>query len=164
MGLMGEDPFHDARSWVRYMISPQGVSLERLEAEQIVFALPDPTYRKYREKGFATPSGKVEFASLWFESQGAGALPDDAAARRIREGDAVEAASPHGKINLKAHICEDAAQGLAFIDFGWGNPSDGKANINDLTDDQRFDPYSGGTPNRLFPCEIRLLGGKSLPS
>jgi hypothetical protein len=32
---------------------------------------------------------------------------------------------------------------------------DRKANINVLADDLHFDPISGGTPNRLFPCEVK---------
>jgi len=215
LGLEAGYPFKDARSWVDFMISPQNVSVARLEAEQIVFALPPVRYRKYLEEGFATPSGKAELASLWFESQGADpvpryappagepldreelaargfpllgssrrppqfthtrfknlpglskaypeplayAHPDDAAKRNIAEGDPVQVFSPHGSIRLRARLSGDVAPGQVFVDFGWGNPSDAMASINDLTDDQRFDPYSGGTPNRLFPCELEKRSG-----
>jgi len=41
------------------------------------------------------------------------------------------------------------------VDFGWGNPTDRKASINLLVNDRFVDPISGGTPNRLFVCEVR---------
>lgn len=81
--------------------------------------------------------------------------PQDASSRSIRDGDEVEATSPGGRIALKAKLTENTGPGLIWIDFGWGNPTDGKANINVLTDDLHFDPVSGGTPNRLFVCEVR---------
>ncbi|KPK30836.1 MAG: hypothetical protein AMK69_02220 [Nitrospira bacterium SG8_3] len=80
--------------------------------------------------------------------------PQDASDRDIREGDEVEVRSPQGKIAIKARLTEDTKPGLVWIDFGWGNPTDGKANINVLANDAFFDPVSGGTPNRMFPCEV----------
>jgi len=50
MGLHPNYPFHDARSWVEYMIKPSGVSFERLDAEQIVYATP-PSIPQIRESG-----------------------------------------------------------------------------------------------------------------
>ena len=82
--------------------------------------------------------------------------PEDAGKRGISEGSEVEVGSPHGRIRLKATVTEDTAGGVIWIDFGWGNPTDGKANINDLVDDGHLDAISGGTPNRFFPCEVRL--------
>lgn len=41
-----------------------------------------------------------------------------------------------------------------LIDFGWSNPADGKASINVLTNDKSWDPFSGGTRNRMFKCEV----------
>ncbi len=43
------------------------------------------------------------------------------------------------------------------VDFGWGNPTDNKPNINLLTSDAVWDPVSGGYPNRLFLCEARPM-------
>jgi anaerobic selenocysteine-containing dehydrogenase len=80
--------------------------------------------------------------------------PEDAAERQIKDEDEVEVSSPQGRITLKAKISEDTKAGLVSIDFGWGNPADGKANVNILTNDEFFDPVSGGTPNRIFACEI----------
>lgn len=81
--------------------------------------------------------------------------PQDASGRDIGEGDEVEVTSPQGKITIKAKLSEDTKAGLVWIDFGWGNPTDGKANINVLANDAYFDPVSGGTPNRIFPCEVK---------
>jgi anaerobic selenocysteine-containing dehydrogenase len=80
--------------------------------------------------------------------------PQDSSVRGITEGDQVEVVSSQGAITLQAKLTEDTKPGLIWIDFGWGNPTDGRANINVLTNDAVFDPVSGGTPNRLFPCEI----------
>jgi anaerobic selenocysteine-containing dehydrogenase len=215
MGLHLNYPFHDTRSWVEYMIKPSGVSFERLDAEQIVYATPPVQYRKYMSQGFHTPSGKVEFYSGRFESRGASPLPAytepagepldkktlsgkgfsllgtsrrpaqfvhtklknieilskiypeplvyvhplDARERGVRDEDEVEVASSQGRIALKAKLTEDTKRGLVWIDFGWGNPTDRGANINALVNDRHFDPVSGGTPNRLFPCEISLKTG-----
>jgi anaerobic selenocysteine-containing dehydrogenase len=215
MGLHREYPFHDTESWLKYRIEPSGVTFERLDEEQIVYATPPPRYRKYEEDGFNTPSGKVEFYSSVFEGKGYGPLPaysepageplggdvesgkgfsllgsskrpaqfvhtkfrnlealsklypeplvwlhpQDASERGIGEGDDVEVASPRGKITLKARFTEDTQPGLVWIDFGWGNPTDGKASLNVLVNDAFFDPVSGGTPHRLFECEVKKKKG-----
>jgi anaerobic selenocysteine-containing dehydrogenase len=192
------------------MIQPTGVSFEQLDKEQVVYATPPVRYRKYEEKGFNTPSGKVEFYSTIFEDKGYDPLPgysepagepldaalrsgrrfpllgctkrpaqfvhtkfrninaltssypdplvwlhpQDASERDIADGNNVEVSSPRGQITLKARLTEDTQPGYIWIDFGWGNPTDGKASINILVDDTNFDPVSGGTPHRLFECEI----------
>jgi anaerobic selenocysteine-containing dehydrogenase len=212
MGLHQNYPFQDDRSWIDYMIRPNGVTFQRLEAEQIVYTSKEVEYHKYINKAFETPSGKVEFYSQGFLKVGADPMPvyaepagepltkeaasgksfsllgtsrkptqfvhtkfrnlavisksypeplvyihpQDASKRDIHQGDDVDVTSPRGKITLKAKISKDTECGLVTIDFGWGNPSDGKANINVLTNDQHFDPVSGGTPNRLFSCEVKL--------
>lgn len=83
--------------------------------------------------------------------------PADAERRGIREDDLVEVASPRGKIRVKAKVTEDIGPGMVAVDFGWGNPTDNKPNVNLLTSDAVWDPISGGYPNRLFLCEIRKL-------
>jgi anaerobic selenocysteine-containing dehydrogenase len=85
--------------------------------------------------------------------------PIDADDRRIRENDVVEMKSPRGMIHVEAKITEDVGPGLVAVDFGWGNPSDRKPNLNALTLDEVWDPISGGYPNRLFLCEIRRSFG-----
>ena len=84
--------------------------------------------------------------------------PLDAANRGIQQDDLTEVESPRGKILVKARITEEIGPGMISVDFGWGNPSDKKPNINLLTNDAAWDPVSGGYPNRLFKCEIRRVG------
>ena len=62
-GLGSEYPFSDSRSWVEHMLKPSGVTLEKLEQEQIVYATEEPVYQKYKKSGFLTPTGKLEFYS-----------------------------------------------------------------------------------------------------
>jgi len=213
MEIHKEYPFQDTVSWLKHMIRPTGVTFERLQEEQVVYATLPVKYRKFEQSGLNTPSGKVEFYSKQFEGKGysplpvysepAGELldandrsgkafpligstkrpahfvhtkfrnikalttsypdplvwlhPKDASQRNILEGSDVEVSSPRGQISLKAKLTEDTQPGHIWIDFGWGNPTDGKANINVLVDDAHFDPVSGGTPHRLFRCEVRNM-------
>jgi anaerobic selenocysteine-containing dehydrogenase len=83
--------------------------------------------------------------------------PVDAQKRGIGQGGLVDVESPRGKIRLKAKVTEDVGPGLVMIDFGWGNPSDNRANINLLTSDAVWDRVSGGYPNRLFVCEAKSV-------
>ena len=83
--------------------------------------------------------------------------PFDAKGREISENDVVEVKSPRGKILLNSKITDNIEPGLVAIDFGWGNPTDGKSNINILVNDEVWDPISGGYPNRLFLCEIKKI-------
>ncbi len=80
--------------------------------------------------------------------------PVDAAKKGIGPDDLVEVRTAGGKIQVKARITENIGPGMISIDFGWGNPTDDKANVNLLTSDEVWDPVSGGYPNRLFLCEI----------
>ncbi len=81
--------------------------------------------------------------------------PMDAEKRGIRQDDLVEVTSPRGTIQVKAKITEDIGPGMVAVDFGWGNPTDNKPNVNLLTSDEVWDPISGGYPNRLFLCEAK---------
>ncbi len=81
--------------------------------------------------------------------------PVDANSRGITERDPVEIKSPRGMIPLEAKITENVRPGFVAVDFGWGNPSDKRPNLNALTPDEIWDPVSGGYPNRLFVCEAR---------
>ncbi|MFC1580711.1 molybdopterin-dependent oxidoreductase [Thermodesulfobacteriota bacterium] len=84
--------------------------------------------------------------------------PRDAAERDIKDGEEVEVTSDQGKIRITSKVSDDVKSGHVWLDFGWGNPTDGKANINSLTSDTYFNPVSGATPNRLFPCEVKKTG------
>jgi len=80
--------------------------------------------------------------------------PEDASERGIEEGDEVVVTSSQGSLTLTAKLSEDTRSGHISVDFGWGNPTDGKANINVLINDEYWDPVSGGTPNRIFVCSV----------
>jgi anaerobic selenocysteine-containing dehydrogenase len=180
MGLQQDYPFHDTVSWIEFMIKPSGVTFEHLDMEQIVYATPPIEYRKYVGKGFNTPSGKVDLYSKSFKAHGYSPIPSytDPAGEPLSAKDISEkgfsllgtsrrpAQFVHTKLkNLKAlaraypepfvWIHPEDASGRDIREVGWGNPSDGKANINTLTNDAYFDPVSGGTPNRMFPCEVK---------
>jgi len=213
MGLHKDYPFRDTLSWLKFMIKPTGVTFERLEEEQIVYATPPVKHRKHMDKGFNTLSGKVDLHCQLFEANGYSPFPipaepagerlglhnttdrgfsligssrrpgqfihtrfkyveslnrmypeplvrihpQDAAERGIREGDEVEVTSSQGKIRIKSKVEDNGKVGHVLVDFGWGNPTDGKASINSLTSDEYFNPVSGATPNRLFPCEVRKI-------
>ena len=210
MGLHQDYPFQDTMSWLKFMIAPTGVTFEQLEEEQIVFAMPPVQYQKYLDKGFNTPSGKVDFHCNLFEGKGYDPFPtyeepageplgphnttekgfsligssrrpgnfihtrfkfietlskmypdplvwihpQDADERGIKDGDEVEVTSDQGKIRITSKVSDNVKSGHVWVDFGWGNPTDGKASINSLTSDAYFNPVSGATPNRLFPCEV----------
>jgi anaerobic selenocysteine-containing dehydrogenase len=83
--------------------------------------------------------------------------PQDAAQRDIRDGEEVEVSTAQGKIRIKSKVEDHGKAGHVLVDFGWGNPTDQKASINMLTDDTYFNPVSGATPNRLFPCEVKKI-------
>jgi anaerobic selenocysteine-containing dehydrogenase len=214
MGLHQDYPFRDTESWINFMLGPSGIDFQRLRDEQIVYVTPPIQYEKYIERGFGTPSGKIELYSDSFKAKGYSPIPhytepfgaalnrdalakegfpllgssyrpaqfvhtklkniqalsasypepllyihpQDAADRGIEEKDPVEAVSAQGMAVFRARLTEATMPGMVWIDFGWGNPTDGKANINQLTSDEFFDPVSGGTPNRLFPCDVRIQG------
>lgn len=214
MGLHRDYPFHDTLSWLKFMIKPTGVTFERLEEEQIVFATPPAKHRKHEEQGFNTPSGKVDFYCELFAKHGYPPFPtyeepageplgshnttdkgfsligssrrsgqfihtrfkyleslsraypeplvrihpQDATQRGIKDGDEVKVTSAQGEIRIKAKVEDHGNPGHVLVDFGWGNPSDKKASINSLVSDAHFNPVSGATPNRLFPCEVRKVG------
>jgi anaerobic selenocysteine-containing dehydrogenase len=89
------------------------------------------------------------------EPEGCAALsPEDAAARGIAGGDRVAVRSPAGRIALAARVSDRIPPGLVVVDFGWGNPGDGSANVNRLTADALRDPVAGSTPNRRFRCQV----------
>ena len=69
----------------------------------------------------------------------------------------MEVTSAQGEIRIKAKVEDHGNPGHVLVDFGWGNPTDKKASINSLVSDAHFNPVSGATPNRLFPCEVRKV-------
>lgn len=81
--------------------------------------------------------------------------PDDAEKRDIKDMAWATIRSPRGEMRALAKLTYDTKPGLVVVDFGWGNPYDMElSNINSLTSDELFDPLCGGTPNRMFLCEV----------
>lgn len=83
--------------------------------------------------------------------------PEDAIARGIASGDKVEIASPEGAVMVKSLVTDEVGPGVVIMDFGWGNPGDGGANVNVLTSDSPRDPFCGATANRCFICQVKKL-------
>ena len=81
--------------------------------------------------------------------------PDDAQLRGISDGDETIVASHEGSIKVAARITNEIQPGVVVIDFGWGNPGDGGANVNILTSDDARDPVCAATANRRFLCQVR---------
>lgn len=66
------------KSWVEYIMEPAGVTMAKLEENASTYLFKGPIqipYEKYMEKGFPTPSGKIEFASTILEEAGIEPLP-----------------------------------------------------------------------------------------
>lgn len=67
----------DIEAAYRHQLAPSGVTLEQLrESPGGVRVALQPRYRKYADKGFATPSGRVELYSQTFLDHGYPPLPD----------------------------------------------------------------------------------------
>jgi anaerobic selenocysteine-containing dehydrogenase len=61
-----------------WILAPSGLSVEKLKQYPAGLTVPDGStslYHKYQQEGFATPSGKMEFASTRLEAAGHDALP-----------------------------------------------------------------------------------------
>jgi anaerobic selenocysteine-containing dehydrogenase len=67
----------DIEAGLRHVLAPSGVTLETLREHPAGVQLPLETcYRKYRENGFATPSGRIEIYSSQLLDIGQSPLPD----------------------------------------------------------------------------------------
>lgn len=80
--------------------------------------------------------------------------PDDAGQRGIKDGDLTVVESPVGSVSVKAKVSLETRPGTVVMDYGWGNPWDGQANVNILTSDEARDTISSTTSNRRFLCEV----------
>ncbi len=68
-------PWEDETALNRWLLEPTGLSLEELEAhpEGVEYSPPRPG--RWKEAGFDTPSGKVEFASSYLKDLGYDEIP-----------------------------------------------------------------------------------------
>jgi anaerobic selenocysteine-containing dehydrogenase len=75
LGIGEYFPWEDETALNRWLLEPTGITLEELEAhpEGVRYVAAPP--RRWEETGFATPSGKVEFASEYLGDLGYDELP-----------------------------------------------------------------------------------------
>ena len=67
-------PWDTIEDYFDYTLEPQGITWKELSESTDIHFTP-PEFRKYRKKGFATPSGKVELKSSGLEALGYDPLP-----------------------------------------------------------------------------------------
>lgn len=75
IGLEQEFPWHSAEAAIDDQLAPAGVTVERLRQEPDGVRVEGLRHEKYRQDGFATPSGKFEFFSRRLEENGHAGLP-----------------------------------------------------------------------------------------
>jgi anaerobic selenocysteine-containing dehydrogenase len=73
LGLNEAFPWKDLRSYFEWVLEDTGLDFEAFCEKGILAG--EMRYRKYETEGFATPSGKLEFASSICEAMGIPALP-----------------------------------------------------------------------------------------
>jgi anaerobic selenocysteine-containing dehydrogenase len=96
--------------------------------------------------------------------------PDDAMQRGIAEGDDVRITSRTGSVIAPLEITDTVMRGVVSLPHGWGHGRAGVqlsvagrhpgVSINDLTDDQRIDTFTGnagfsGVPVQVIPATTR---------
>lgn len=74
MGFADEFPWTSLEDILDYRLSRSGRTFAQFESETFMELAP-PKFRKYRDKGFATPSGKVELSSSVLGQMGFDPLP-----------------------------------------------------------------------------------------
>ena len=75
LGLAQLYPWKTTDEWIDYKLKPAGIGFRDLLSRPIAHVTPPLQYRKYLQKGFDTPSGKVELYSRKLESMGLNPLP-----------------------------------------------------------------------------------------
>jgi anaerobic selenocysteine-containing dehydrogenase len=88
--------------------------------------------------------------------------PDDAAARGIADGDEVDVVTPRGSVRFRAGVSTDIVRGAVEANMGGGGPLGPeawrRANVNDLTDPDNYDPISGFPVYKALLCEVVRAG------
>ena len=69
-------PWKNTDEWIDYKLKPSGITFKDLQSNPIFTVTSPLSYRKYLQKGFATPSGKVEFYSHKLLEVGMNPLPE----------------------------------------------------------------------------------------
>ncbi|NEV61151.1 aminotransferase class V-fold PLP-dependent enzyme [Thiorhodococcus minor] len=82
----------------------------------------------------------------------------DAERRGIANGDKLRIRSPRGAVEMRALVTDDIVQGAVDANMGGGTPVGPaawqEANINALTDIERYDPISGFPIYKTLLCEV----------
>jgi anaerobic selenocysteine-containing dehydrogenase len=73
MGMENEFPWKSVREYCDWVLKDSGITFDELKEIGIIKG--EMRYRKYEEKGFATPSGKFELRCSTLESMGYDPLP-----------------------------------------------------------------------------------------
>ena len=85
--------------------------------------------------------------------------PDDAAPRHIKAGDGVSIKTPRGQVTMRANVTDRIMPGFVYAPVGGGGPLGTpewqQANVNELTDDQQFDPISGFPVYKTLLCQVK---------
>ncbi len=98
---------------------------------------------------------------------------DDAAARRIDEGDTVAVRSPYGQIALQVSLTADIVLGTIAVPHGWGHKGTGGwklanraggANVNQLmsSDPADVEALAGMSWLTGVPVEVEIVDSASL--
>ncbi len=83
---------------------------------------------------------------------------EDAAERRIRNGDRVTVSTPRGAVPFRARVTGDIMKGAVECNMGGGTPVGPRAwqewNVNELTDLGNLDPISGFPVYKALLCQV----------
>jgi anaerobic selenocysteine-containing dehydrogenase len=75
LGLEEEFPWRNVEEAIDFQLEPSGLTVDKLRRHPDGLRTTPVTYQKYADQGFATPSGKVEFASERLRQAGFSAVP-----------------------------------------------------------------------------------------
>ena len=75
LGLEQEFPWQTAEHAIDYQLEPAGITVAKLRENPAGVAAAETVFQKYRTRGFATPSGKVEFYSERLREHGHQPVP-----------------------------------------------------------------------------------------
>ncbi|MBL4865508.1 MAG: hypothetical protein JKY67_03935 [Pseudomonadales bacterium] len=99
--------------------------------------------------------------------------PEDAKARKVKEGDNVIVESRIGKIEIAVEITDEIKQGVISIPHGWGHHRAGTrmpiaerhagVSINDITDTKMIDTLTGTTAVNGVPVSLVAVNAGTTP-
>ncbi len=76
MGYEKEFPWETVEEAIDYQLEPSGITVEMLRENPEGIFVGEKRYEKYRQEGFNTPSGKIEFYSDVYKKHGYPPLPE----------------------------------------------------------------------------------------